>query len=69
VQSVAALAFATNKLALGVAFHRRFANQAAFAIEAEMAATRGERLAWIGNGRGNFERQRGLRPKGFIALL
>ena len=41
--------FATNKLAVGLAFHRPFANQAALALEAGMTAAGAKGFFGIGN--------------------
>jgi hypothetical protein len=47
LQSVATSTFAANKLALGLALHFAFADQATLAIEARMAALGAERLPRI----------------------
>ena len=47
LQSIAAQAFATNELVLGLALHWLFADQAATPVERRMTATRAERFALV----------------------
>ena len=49
LQSVAASAFATNELVLGLPLHRLFADEASFTIEAGMTAPSAEGFSGIGN--------------------
>src|SRR5262249_57263402 len=49
LQSVAASAFAANKLMLRLALHFAFADQAPLAVKTRMAALGAKRLARIGN--------------------
>jgi hypothetical protein len=59
-QSVATSAFAANELTLGPARHRPFADATPLPIKARMTAASAERLADIGDRRGQFGAAAGI---------